>query len=60
MKEISREQVMLWCMDAGFTTVEVRTEITKFEKIARHVAWFCSKEDNDNKGGEHGKEEDNT
>lgn len=37
MKEINREQVVLWAIEAGFPTNYVRGEIVRFEKLARLV-----------------------
>ena len=48
-KELNREQVMLWAMDAGFTTQEARNNIQRFEKFARHVEWFCIDREKDDK-----------
>jgi len=37
MKQIDREQVVLWAIEAGFPTNYVRGEIARFEKLARLV-----------------------
>ena len=40
MKEIDREQVVLWAMEAGFPSNYVRGEVARFEKFARLVESF--------------------
>jgi len=37
MKELSREQVVLWAYAAGFPTNYARNEITRFETFAKLV-----------------------
>jgi hypothetical protein len=37
MKELSREQVVLWAYEAGFPTNYARNEITRFETFANFV-----------------------
>ena len=41
MKEINREQVVLWAIEAGFPTNYVRGEIARFEKLARLVQSYA-------------------
>jgi len=40
MKQIDREQVVLWAIEAGFPTNYVRGEIARFEKLARLVELY--------------------
>ena len=37
MKEISREQIVLWAYESGFPTNYARNEITRFETFSRLV-----------------------
>jgi hypothetical protein len=39
-KEINREQVVLWAMEAGFPSNYVRGEVARFERLARLVESF--------------------
>ena len=39
-KEINREQVVLWAIEAGFPTNYVRGEVVRFEKFARLVELY--------------------
>jgi hypothetical protein len=49
MKEISREQIVLWAYDAGFPTNYARNEITRFETFSRLVERHVYKEIEENK-----------
>lgn len=40
MKDLDREQIVLWAMDAGFNPGFVRMNIRSFEKFARLVEWY--------------------
>lgn len=40
MKDVNREQVVLWAMEAGFPSTYVRGEVTRFERFARLVELF--------------------
>lgn len=40
MKEIEREQIVLWAMDSGFNPGFVRMNIRDFEKFARLVEMY--------------------
>lgn len=50
MKEISREQIILWAMDAGFNPGFVRMNVRDFEKFARLVEWYVDYRANQPKG----------
>lgn len=39
-KEINREQVVLWAMEAGFPSNYVRGEVARFERLARLVELY--------------------
>ena len=43
-KTISREQVVLWAYEAGFSTNFVRGEITRFEKLANLVKKYMERD----------------
>ena len=42
--ELSREQVVLWAYEAGFSTNFVRGEITRFEKLANLVKKYMERD----------------
>lgn len=39
-KDINREQVVLWAMEAGFPSNYVRGEVARFERLARLVELY--------------------
>ena len=42
--ELSREQVVLWAYEAGFSTNFVRGEITRFERLANLVKRYMERD----------------
>jgi len=42
--ELSREQVVLWAYEAGFSTNFVRGEVTRFEKLANLVKKYMERD----------------
>ena len=45
MKELTREQVVLIALDAGFATNDIRNNIVKYEKLIRLIQSVMEKED---------------
>jgi hypothetical protein len=42
--ELTREQVVLWAYEAGFSTNFVRGEVARFEKLANLVKKFMERD----------------
>lgn len=42
--ELSREQVVLWAYEAGFSTNFVRGEVARFEKLANLVKKYMERD----------------
>ena len=44
MTELSREQIVLWAYEAGFSTNFVRGEVTRFEKLANLIKKYLERD----------------
>lgn len=42
--ELSREQIVLWAYEAGFSTNFVRGEVARFEKLANLVKKYMERD----------------
>lgn len=42
--ELSREQIVLWAYEAGFSTNFVRGEVARFEKLANLVKKYLERD----------------
>lgn len=49
MKDLDREQIVLWAYEAGFPTNYVRGEVRRFESFARLVEWYVIDREKENK-----------
>jgi len=49
LKDLDREQIILWAMDAGFNPGFVRMNVRDFEKFARLVEWYTIDKEKESK-----------